>query len=72
MTNEQIERGYKAAWHGLIGLTGLWETQRSRTLLGKILAWGIVAFHLDAMLADAMGVDTTPQRLLKKLRPEGL
>jgi hypothetical protein len=35
-----------------------------------VLAVGLIAFHVDACIADAMDVPTTAQRLLRNLLKE--
>ena len=61
------ERVYKSAWHLLIGLVGVYELGNSRTKAGKFLACGLIAFHIDAAICDALDVPTAAQRLLRKL-----
>lgn len=61
------ERVYKSLWHLAIAAVGLYEL-KSKTGVGKFLAAGLIAFHVDAAVFDALGRPTTPQRLLKKLR----
>lgn len=63
------ERVYKSAWHVLISLVGVYELRNHKTTLSKILACGLIAFHADAAISDALGVPTTAQRALRKLRP---
>ena len=65
---ETIEKVYKSAWHLLIAATGCFELATSKTLFKRILSIGLVGFHLDSALCDALGVPTTPQRLLRRLR----
>jgi hypothetical protein len=62
------ERVLKAAWHGCIALVGAYELGTRRTLLGKILAVGLVAFHADACYYDWQNKPTTLQRLLRRIR----
>ena len=67
MTQNQIERIYKSAWHGLICLAGILEYRNHRTRAAKVLAVGLIAFHTDAAVCDWLDVPTTPQRFLKKI-----
>lgn len=68
--DERIEeRTYKSLWHLLIAGVGCYELKSHKTKLSKVLSLGLIAFHADACIADALGVLTTPQRLLRKLRP---
>jgi len=62
------ERAYKSLWHLSISLVGLYELKTHRTKLAKALAVGLIAFHLDAALCDALDIPTTPQRFLNKLK----
>ena len=65
MTEQAIERTYKALWHLGIGLIGLYELRNHKTTASKVLACGLIAFHMDACIADARDVPTTAQRLLR-------
>lgn len=70
MTNRGIERTYKSLWHLAIAAVGVYELcAGKRTRLGKALACGLIAFHADAAVCDALDIPTTPQRILKTLRP---
>ena len=64
------ERAYKSAWHLLIAGVGCYELRNHRTKLSKVLACGLILFHSDAALCDALGVPTVFQRMLRKLRPK--
>jgi hypothetical protein len=68
MTPEYTERAYKSLWHAAIAVVGVYEYQVHRSLLSKVLAVGLIAFHVDAAIADARGVSTLPQKLLRKLQ----
>jgi hypothetical protein len=66
--SEHIERIYKSAWHASIALVGLYELRtHRRTLFSRILACGLIAFHVDAAFCDALDVPTTLQRLVEKV-----
>jgi hypothetical protein len=68
MADLPIERFYKSSWHLAIGIVGLYEFRTKRqTRLSKILALGLIAFHLDAAVCDALDIPTTPQRLFRNL-----
>ena len=69
MKNRVEEKVYKSLWHLLIAGVGVYELRNHRTKLSKVLAVGLIAFHVDAALCDAMDIPTTPQRWLRKLRP---
>ena len=61
-----IERIYKSAWHLLIATVGVYELRNHKTKLSKVLACGLIAFHADAAICDALNVPTTPQRLIAR------
>jgi len=67
MTAEQTERCYKSLWHLAIAGIGVYELRNHRTTLSKILACGLIAFHADAAVCDALDIPTTPQRFLKRM-----
>jgi hypothetical protein len=70
MKTRNEERVYKSLWHLLIAGMGVYELRNHKTKLSKVLAVGLIAFHVDAALCDAMDIPTTMQRWLRKLRPE--
>lgn len=59
------ERAYKSIWHLLIAGVGLYEYSVHKTKLSKALAVGLIAFHADAAICDAIDVPTFAQRLLR-------
>jgi hypothetical protein len=63
------ERVYMSLWHtGLVAL-GLYEYRRThRTRLGKALALGMIAFHVDAAIADALDTPCLTRRILEKVK----
>jgi len=61
-----IERVYKSAWHLLIAAVGIYELRNHKTKLSKVLACGLIAFHADAAICDALNIPTTPQRLIAR------
>ena len=62
------ERIYKAAWHAAIAAVGLYELSQSKSTFKKILSLGLIAFHADAAICDAIDCPTTPQRILQRVR----
>lgn len=62
-----VERTYKSLWHLLIAGVGVYELRNHKTKLSKVLATGLILFHADAALCDALDVPTTPQRFLKRV-----
>jgi len=67
LTEAQVERTYKSLWHLAIAGVGVYELRNQKSLLSRILACGLIAFHADAAICDAMDVPTTPQRFIKRL-----
>ena len=67
MTEQTIERTYKALWHLGIGLIGLYELRNHKTTASKVLACGLIAFHIDACISDAFDQPTIAQKLLRKM-----
>lgn len=65
------ERAYKAFWHVLIAAVGVYELRNHKTKLSKILACGLIAFHLDAAISDALDTTTLSRRILEAIRPNG-
>jgi hypothetical protein len=68
MSADHIERCYKSAYHLAIALVGVYELKHQKTKLAKALSIGLIAFHADAAVCDALNVPTTPQRLLRKFK----
>lgn len=69
MKTSTEEKVLKATWHFLIAAVSMFELQHSRTVLAKALSVGLIAFHLDAAINDALDEPTTVQRLLRRLKP---
>lgn len=67
MKSEHVEKLYKSGWHAAIAAVGVYELRNHRTTLSKILACGLIFFHIDAAICDFISVPTTPQRFLKNL-----
>ena len=67
MTEQTIEKVYKAAWHGLIAAMGFWELHNHKTKVSKVLACGLICFHIDACISDAFDQPTIAQKLLRKM-----
>jgi hypothetical protein len=70
MTHSQVERLYKSTWHTLIAAVGFYELRNHKTKISKVLAVGLIAFHMDAAIADALDAPTTAQRLLRSFIKE--
>ena len=66
MNASNIERAYKSAWHLLIAAVGVYELRNHKTKLSKMLACGLIAFHADAAICDALDRPTTLQRIIAK------
>jgi hypothetical protein len=65
--SENIERVYKSGWHAMIAGVGVYEYRVHKTWLSKILSVCLIAFHVDAAIADWQGTNTMPQRFIKKV-----
>ena len=63
------ERVYKSLWHVLIAGVGIYEVRNHKTKFSKILACGLIAFHVDAAIADALDVPPLSRRILDVVRP---
>jgi len=61
------ERIYKSLWHVLIAGVGFWELRNHRTKTSKVLACGLIAFHVDAAIADALDVSPLSRKLLERI-----
>jgi hypothetical protein len=67
MTSSQVEKLYKGGWHAAIALVGLYEYKTHKTRLSKFLSICLIAFHVDAAIADWRDVPTTPQKFFRKM-----
>jgi hypothetical protein len=65
--SETVEKIYKAGWHACIAGAGLYEYKTRKSLFSKILAIGLIIFHMDAAVCDYLDIPTTPQRFIKNL-----
>lgn len=70
MQTRTVDRIYKSAWHAMIALVGVYELRTNKTEISKVLSWGLIAFHVDAAINDALDRPTTLQYMLRKLRGE--
>lgn len=61
------ERAIKSLWHVMIATVGVYELRNHKTKLSKFLACGLIAFHADAAICDALDVPTTFQRILHRV-----
>ena|ERR1035437_1271427 len=66
MTVQQSERVYKSLWHLAIAAIGLYELYNHKSTASKVLSLGLIAFHADAAVCDAVDIPTTPQRFLMR------
>ena len=64
------ERVYKSLWHVLIAAVGVYELRNHKTKTSKVLACGLIAFHVDAAIADALDVPPLSRRILNAVRPD--
>ena len=65
------ERVYKSLWHVLIAGVGVYELRNHKTKFSKFLACGLIAFHADAAIADALDVPPLSRRILEAVKPRG-
>lgn len=63
------ERVYKSLWHVLIAGVGIYELRNHKTKTSKVLACGLIAFHVDAAIADALDIPPLSRRILDYVRP---
>lgn len=70
MADRVEERVYKSLWHILIAGVGLYELRNHKTKFSKILACGLIAFHLDGAIADITDSEPLSRRLLNTVRPK--
>lgn len=64
------ERIYKSAWHALIAVMGVYELRNHKTRMSKILACGLIAFHVDAMISDALDCKPLSRQVLEYIAGE--
>jgi hypothetical protein len=64
------ERVYKSLWHVMIAGVGIYELRHHKSTVSKVLATGLIAFHVDAAIADALDLPPLSRRILDLVRPE--
>lgn len=64
------ERVYQSLWHLLIAGVGIYELRTHKTTLAKVLATGLIAFHLDGAIADMLDVPPLSKRILEAVVPK--
>jgi len=64
------ERLYKSFWHLLIAGVGIYELRTHKTKAAKFLAYGLIAFHIDAAVADALDTVPMSRRILELVHPD--
>jgi len=68
MTKDKIEeRIYKSLWHIFIAGVGFYEIRNHKTKVSKVLACGLIAFHIDAAISDIVDCDPLSRKLLEKV-----
>jgi hypothetical protein len=65
MRDRVEEKVYKSLWHILIAGVGLYELRTHKTKLAKILACGLIAFHIDGAIADLADSKPLSRRVLE-------
>jgi len=64
------ERAYKSLWH-LIGVAiGIYEFRNHKSTMAKVIAAGLIAFHADAAISDALDSPPLSRRILEYVRPD--
>lgn len=58
------ERAIKSLWHVMIATVGVYELRNHKTKISRVLACGLIAFHTDAAVCDALDIPTLFQRIL--------
>lgn len=61
------ERVYMSLWHVLIAMVGVYELRNHKTTVSKVLATGLIAFHVDAAIADALDRPCFTRRILESI-----
>jgi hypothetical protein len=61
------ERVYKSLWHVALACIGLYELNTHKTKVAKVLATGMIAFHVDAAVADAFDQKPLSRRILERV-----
>lgn len=63
------ERIYKSLWHVAIVAVGIYEYRHHKSKTSKILSAGMIAFHIDAAVSDALDTDPLSRRILDWVCP---
>lgn len=64
------ERVYKSLWHLFGVAVGVYEFRNHKTTMAKVLAAGLIAFHADAAISDALDIPPLSRRILDCVRPD--
>lgn len=68
MAKDRIEeKVYKSLWHILIAAVGVYELRNHKTKISKILACGLIAFHVDGAIADITDSKPLSRRVLESI-----
>jgi hypothetical protein len=70
MKDRVEEKLYKSLWHILIAGVGVYEFRHHKTYLSKILACGLIAFHIDGAIADITDSKPLSRCILDSVLPE--
>ena len=70
MSDRIEERVYKSVWHVLLAAVGVYELRTRKTKLSKVLACGLIAFHIDAAIADALDRPSLSRGILDRIKPD--
>ena len=64
------ERLYKSLWHLFAVAAGVYELRHHKSRLSKLLACGMIAFHVDAAISDALDTPPLSRVILDLVRPD--
>lgn len=65
------ERVYKTLWHLAIAGIGIWEYRNQKSKFSRFLSVGLIAFHLDGAIADALDQKPLSRRILERATGAG-
>lgn len=64
MPRPVAERAYMSIWHLALLAVGVYEYKAHKSKLAKVLATGMILFHADAAISDALDTDKCLSRYL--------
>lgn len=66
MASHPAERTYMSLWHLALMTIGVYEFSTHKNRVAKFLACGMILFHADATIADALDRKSLSRILLEK------